>query len=48
MFSLAQKNNIQLPFDSIEAMKEAYNFSNPQDFLDIYYQGANLLQTLCI
>ena len=45
MFSLAQKNGLDLPFDSVEAVKEAYNFSNLQDFLDIYYQGANVLQT---
>lgn len=45
MFLLAKKNDIQLPFDSVEAVKEAYNFSNLQDFLDIYYQGANVLQT---
>ena len=45
MFSLAHKNGLDLPFDSIEEVKEAYNFSNLQDFLDIYYQGANVLQT---
>ena len=45
MFSLAQRNGLDLPFDSVEAVKEAYNFSNLQDFLDIYYQGANVLQT---
>ena len=45
MFLLAKKNDIPLPFDSVEAVKEAYNFSNLQDFLDIYYQGANVLQT---
>ena len=44
MFSLAQRNGVALPFDSVEAVKEAYNFSNLQDFLDIYYQGANVLQ----
>ena len=45
MFLLAKKNNIPLPFDSVEAVKEAYKFGNLQDFLDIYYQGANVLQT---
>lgn len=43
MFKLAQRNNIQLPFKSIEEIHNAYEFSNLQDFLDIYYQGANVL-----
>lgn len=45
MFSLAQRNKIKIPFNSVEEVKEAYNFSNLQDFLDIYYQGMNVLQT---
>jgi len=44
MFELAKRNNIKLPFDTIEQVREAYEFSNLQDFLDIYYQGANVLQ----
>jgi adenosine deaminase len=43
MFSLAQKNNIKLPFASLEETKNAYNFTNLQSFLDVYYQGANVL-----
>ncbi|ENC9217249.1 adenosine deaminase [Campylobacter lari] len=45
MFYLANKNNITLKYKSEEEIKKAYNFSNLQDFLDIYYQGANILQT---
>lgn len=45
MFKLAQRNHVSLPFDSVEAIRAAYEFSNLQDFLDIYYQGANVLQT---
>jgi adenosine deaminase len=45
MFKLAEKNKISLPFDTIEAIKKAYKFNNLQEFLDIYYQGANVLQT---
>lgn len=45
MFKLAQRNNIKIPFASVEGIKEAYNFSELQDFLDIYYQGMNVLQT---
>ena len=43
MFKLAQRNNIKLPFNSIEEIHSAYEFSDLQDFLDIYYQGANVL-----
>ena len=45
MFKLAERNNITLPYESVEALHEAYNFSNLQDFLDIYYQGMNVLRT---
>lgn len=45
MFNLAKKNNITLKYKSEEEIKKAYDFSNLQDFLDIYYQGANVLQT---
>jgi adenine deaminase len=44
MFALAQRNNIKIPFKAVEEVREAYNFSNLQDFLDIYYQGMNVLQ----
>jgi adenosine deaminase len=43
MFKLAQRNNIIIPFESIEAVRAAYQFSCLQDFLDIYYQGAQVL-----
>lgn len=43
MFKLATRNNITLPFDTVEQVRLAYEFNNLQDFLDIYYQGANVL-----
>ncbi len=43
MFQLAKRNQISLPFNSVEEAQEAYNFSDLQSFLDIYYQGANVL-----
>lgn len=43
MFQLAKRNQIELPFKNVEEVKKAYDFSNLQDFLDIYYQGANVL-----
>ena len=45
MFDLARRNRIALPFASVEAVRAAYAFSNLQDFLDIYYQGAQVLLT---
>ena len=45
MFELARRNKVEIPFDSVEAVRAAYDFSNLQDFLDIYYAGANVLQT---
>ena len=45
MFQLAERNRIQLPWDSVETLRSAYAFNNLQEFLDIYYQGANVLQT---
>jgi adenine deaminase len=43
MFELARRNKVSLPFNSVEQVRQAYEFSNLQDFLDIYYQGANVL-----
>jgi adenosine deaminase len=36
MFALARRNGISLPYASVEALRQAYQFSNLQDFLDIY------------
>jgi len=45
MFRLAKKNNIAIPYKDIEDVRRAYNFTNLQTFLDIYYAGANVLIT---
>jgi adenosine deaminase len=45
MFELASRNAIDLPFDSVEAVRAAYEFTDLQSFLDIYYQGAAVLIT---
>jgi len=45
MVALAKRNKIELPFKSVEDVRAAYDFSNLQDFLDIYYQGMNVLRT---
>ncbi|WP_286942014.1 adenosine deaminase [Acinetobacter sp. UBA6526] len=43
MFAIAQRNQIQIPYQSVEEVKHAYNFHNLQSFLRIYYAGANVL-----
>jgi adenosine deaminase len=43
MFVFAARNGIELPFPDVEAIRAAYNFSNLQSFLDIYYKGAAVL-----
>jgi adenine deaminase len=43
MFELAKRNQIQIPFQSPQDVHDAYQFHNLQSFLDIYYQGANVL-----
>ena len=45
MFEFARRNGVELPFADVEAVRAAYAFSNLQDFLDIYYQGARVLLT---
>ncbi len=45
MFAFGRRNRIAIPFGSVEEVRAAYAFSSLQDFLDIYYQGANVLQT---
>jgi adenosine deaminase len=43
MFELARRNGVKLRFSSVEAVRDAYNFHNLQSFLDIYYEGAQVL-----
>ena len=45
MMALAQRNGVELPYKTVEEIRAAYDFSNLQDFLDIYYVGMNVLQT---
>jgi adenosine deaminase len=45
MFEMARRNNIPIQFNSVDELKEAYNFNNLQNFLDIYYAGAKVLIT---
>jgi adenosine deaminase len=44
IFAMARRNQVSLDYDSVEALREAYNFSDLQSFLDIYYAGACVLR----
>ena len=43
MFEIAIRNNLKLKYSSLDELKAAYNFNNLQEFLDIYYSGADVL-----
>ena len=45
MFALARRNGIELPWSDVDVLRQAYSFNNLQEFLDLYYQGANVLRT---
>lgn len=44
LFAFAERNRTPLPFKTVEEARRAYNFGSLQDFLDIYYQGTNVLR----
>jgi adenosine deaminase len=43
IFALAQRNGVALSYPSVEALRQAYAFTDLQSFLDIYYAGASVL-----
>ena len=43
ILAIAERNKIKLKYSSVDELKAAYNFNNLQEFLDIYYEGANVL-----
>jgi len=45
MFEMAKRNDVTLPYDSVEDIRAAYAFNNLQEFLDLYYAGMSVLQT---
>jgi len=45
IFALASRNNVSIPYRSVEELRSAYAFTNLQSFLDIYYAGASVLIT---
>lgn len=45
MFRLADRNDVTLPYRSVAAVRRAYEFTDLQSFLDVYYAGARVLVT---
>jgi len=45
MLSLAERNHMAPPYPDVTAARAAYRFTDLQSFLDLYYQGANVLRT---
>ena len=45
MFAMAKKNGVKIRYNSIEELRAAYNFNNLQEFLNLYYAGADVLLT---
>jgi len=43
MFELASRNQVHLPYASVEELRRAYDFVDLQSFLDVYYEGARVL-----
>ncbi len=44
LFEMAARNRVKLRYDSVEELKAAYSYNNLQDFLDIFYAGAQALR----
>ena len=44
MMSLARNNNVSIPYNSIDEIKNAYRFKNLEDFLRLYYSGLRVLK----
>ncbi|MGO1792847.1 MAG: adenosine deaminase [Oceanisphaera sp.] len=45
VFALAKRNGITLDYADESALRAAYQFSDLQSFLNVYYQGMQVLQT---
>ena len=43
MFEFAGRNGLRLPFKSVDEVREAYQFTDLQSFLQLYYQGVRVL-----
>ncbi|MDH5558264.1 MAG: adenosine deaminase, partial [Alphaproteobacteria bacterium] len=44
LVALARRNGVEIPFASVAEVRAAYEFTQLQDFLDIYYRGMSVLR----
>jgi adenosine deaminase len=44
VFAKAARHGIALPYESVSALRAAYDFADLQSFLDVYYAGCNVLR----
>ncbi|HET6895075.1 MAG TPA: adenosine deaminase [Candidatus Baltobacteraceae bacterium] len=45
IFAFAERNGVKLKYPSVEALRAAYQFSDLQSFLDLYYEAMSALRT---
>ena len=43
MMALAKRNGVSLGYGTVDEIRQAYDFRNLQDFLDLYYAGMSVL-----
>ncbi|MGA8576171.1 MAG: adenosine deaminase [Candidatus Cybelea sp.] len=44
IFTIAERNGVKLDYPNIEALRKAYNFSNLESFLEVYYHAMEALR----
>jgi len=45
VFQFAARNNVELPYQTVDDLRKAYNFTSLDSFLKLYYEGCRVLQT---
>jgi adenosine deaminase len=45
IFAFAERNGVKLKYPNVEALRAAYQFSDLQSFLDLYYEAMSALKT---
>lgn len=45
MLALGERNGVSLPYATVEEAQRAYRFADLQAFLDVYYEGVQVLRT---
>jgi adenosine deaminase len=44
IFTIAERNGVKLNYPNVEALRDAYNFTDLQSFLNVYYHGMEALR----